>query len=91
MAYLSYPQAETGFDFALDYQAVHAWLGRIAQPPRKGGARRRSTFQRRCATIFARPDICGTSAAEVDRAFIEAWWQSAAAFSDPLQREVICR
>jgi glutathione S-transferase len=33
VAYLSYPKDETGFDFAADYPAVRAWLGRIAQLP----------------------------------------------------------
>jgi glutathione S-transferase len=33
MAYLSFPNDETGYDFAVSYPAVHAWLGRIARLP----------------------------------------------------------
>jgi glutathione S-transferase len=33
MAYLSFPNDETGYDFAVRYPAVHAWLGRIARLP----------------------------------------------------------
>jgi glutathione S-transferase len=33
MAYLSYPNDETGYDLASSHPAVHAWLDRIAQVP----------------------------------------------------------
>jgi glutathione S-transferase len=33
MAYLSYPNDETGFDQATSHPAIHAWLGRIATLP----------------------------------------------------------
>ncbi|MEQ1650367.1 MAG: glutathione S-transferase family protein [Hyphomicrobiaceae bacterium] len=33
IAYLSYPTDETGYDLAVSHQAVHAWLGRVAQLP----------------------------------------------------------
>ena len=33
MAYLHYPAAEHGFDFAASHPAIHAWLGRMAQLP----------------------------------------------------------
>jgi glutathione S-transferase len=33
IAYLSYPENETGFDLAATHPAVHAWLGRVAQLP----------------------------------------------------------
>jgi glutathione S-transferase len=33
MAYLSFPNDETGYDFAVSHPAVHAWLGRIAKLP----------------------------------------------------------
>ena len=33
MAYVSYPNDETGYDLAVSHPAVHAWLGRIAQLP----------------------------------------------------------
>ncbi|WP_458757229.1 glutathione S-transferase family protein [Afipia sp. TerB] len=33
MAYLSYPEDETGFDLAKSHPAVHAWLGRLAALP----------------------------------------------------------
>jgi glutathione S-transferase len=33
MTYLSFPSDETGYDFAVSYPAVHAWLGRIARLP----------------------------------------------------------
>jgi glutathione S-transferase len=33
MAYLSYPNDETGFDLATSHPAIHAWLGRIATLP----------------------------------------------------------
>jgi glutathione S-transferase len=33
IAYLSYPNDETGFDLAVSRPAVHAWLGRIANLP----------------------------------------------------------
>ena len=33
IAYLSYPENETGFDLAATRPAVHAWLGRVAQLP----------------------------------------------------------
>lgn len=33
MAYLSYPDDETGFDLETNHPAIHAWLERIAQLP----------------------------------------------------------
>ena len=33
IAYLSYPENETGFDLGATHPAVHAWLGRVAQLP----------------------------------------------------------
>jgi glutathione S-transferase len=33
MAYLSYPNHGTGYDFALSHPAVHAWLNRITRQP----------------------------------------------------------
>jgi glutathione S-transferase len=33
IAYLSYPNDETGFDLAASHPAVHAWLGRVASLP----------------------------------------------------------
>ncbi|WP_420135401.1 glutathione S-transferase family protein [Rhodopseudomonas sp.] len=33
MAYLSFPEDETGFDLAASHPAVHAWLGRLAALP----------------------------------------------------------
>jgi glutathione S-transferase len=33
MAYLSYPDDETGYDFAVSHPAVNAWLGRISTLP----------------------------------------------------------
>ena len=33
IAYLSYPENETGFDLAATRPAIHAWLGRVAQLP----------------------------------------------------------
>lgn len=33
IAYLSYPNDETGFDLAVSHPAVHAWLGRVAGLP----------------------------------------------------------
>jgi glutathione S-transferase len=33
MAYLSYPNDETGYDLAVSHPAVHAWLGGIARLP----------------------------------------------------------
>jgi glutathione S-transferase len=33
MAYLSYPNDETGYDLAVSHPAVHAWLSRIARLP----------------------------------------------------------
>jgi glutathione S-transferase len=33
IAYLSYPDDETGFDLATSHPAVHAWLGRVAEIP----------------------------------------------------------
>ena len=33
IAYLSYPENETGFALAATHPAVHAWLGRVAQLP----------------------------------------------------------
>jgi glutathione S-transferase len=33
IAYLSYPENETGFDLAATHPAVHTWLGRVAQLP----------------------------------------------------------
>jgi glutathione S-transferase len=33
MAYLSFPDSETGYDFAASHPAVSAWLGRIAALP----------------------------------------------------------
>jgi glutathione S-transferase len=33
IAYLSYPQDETGYDLAFSHPAVHAWLGRVAELP----------------------------------------------------------
>lgn len=33
MAYLSYPEEETGFDFATSHPNVHAWLDRLSKLP----------------------------------------------------------
>jgi glutathione S-transferase len=33
MAYLSYPNDETGYDLAVSHTSVHAWLGRLAKLP----------------------------------------------------------
>jgi glutathione S-transferase len=33
MAYLSYPEDETGYDWAVSHPAIHAWLSRIAHLP----------------------------------------------------------
>jgi len=33
MAYLSYPNDETGYDLSVSHPSIHAWLGRIAQLP----------------------------------------------------------
>jgi glutathione S-transferase len=33
IAYLSYPSAETGYEFAVSHPAVGAWLSRVAGLP----------------------------------------------------------
>jgi glutathione S-transferase len=33
MAYLSYPNDETGYDLAVSHSSVHAWLGRLSRLP----------------------------------------------------------